>query len=121
VYPRVLTRTTALTTPLKPLEAMAMGKAVVASDLAAMRELVHDGTTGMLFHAGSVEDLAARCGELFGNPAKRHALGTQAAEWVRRERDWAVVIPRYRDIYETARRRPAGSPSAAPAPGATLR
>jgi PEP-CTERM/exosortase A-associated glycosyltransferase len=108
VYPRIPTRTTALTTPLKPLEAMAMGKAVLASDLPAMREVVLDGLTGVLFQAGDVIDLAARCVNLLADRARRETLGAHAAEWVRRERDWPAVIRRYIDIYETAGRHPAG-------------
>ena len=121
VYPRVATKTTALTTPLKPLEAMAMGKAVVASDLAAIRELVHDKTTGRLFQAGNVEDLAARCAELLADRSARRALGAEAAAWVRRERDWSVVAPRYLRVYDTARLNQAGRPPAAVAAGAGRR
>src|SRR5262249_38105007 len=37
-----------IVTPLKPLEAMSMGKPVVLTDLAALREMVEDGVTGLL-------------------------------------------------------------------------
>ena len=42
-------RLTDLVTPLKPLEAMAQGKLVAASDVGGHRELIADGVTGTLF------------------------------------------------------------------------
>ncbi|MEP7339241.1 MAG: glycosyltransferase, partial [Acidobacteriota bacterium] len=51
VYPRKRSRLTELTTPLKPLEAMAMEKAVVGSDVAGIRELFDGGNVGYLVEA----------------------------------------------------------------------
>ncbi|MEG1117521.1 MAG: glycosyltransferase, exosortase A system-associated, partial [Janthinobacterium sp.] len=58
VYPRLPMRLTELVTPLKPLEAMAQGRLVVASDVGGHRELVEHGKTGMLFRAGDAGALA---------------------------------------------------------------
>src|SRR5262249_35233772 len=49
VCPRRRMRLTELVTPLKPLEAMAMGKPVLASDVGGLKELVSHETTGLLF------------------------------------------------------------------------
>jgi glycosyltransferase involved in cell wall biosynthesis len=100
VYPRIHTLTTALTTPLKPLEAMAMGKAVAASDLPALRELVIPEQTGILFKAGNVTDLSAACVRLLSDPQLRTRLGEQAQSWTRRERNWPDLICRYLNVYE---------------------
>ena len=100
-YPRRLTRTTALTTPLKPLEAMSMARAVVVSDVPPMKELVQDRSTGLLFKSGDYQDLAARCLELLSNPMLRSELGNTARDWVVRERHWPVLINGYRAIYES--------------------
>ena len=51
-YPRHRMRLTELVTPLKPLEAMAQGRMLVASDVGGHRELIRDGETGVLFPAG---------------------------------------------------------------------
>ena len=75
VYPRILTRTTALTTPLKPLEAMAMGKPVAASDLPPMRELVRDRETGLTFPAGDEAAVAQACIALLEDAPLRARLG----------------------------------------------
>jgi glycogen synthase len=99
VCPRLLTRTTALTTPLKPLEAMAMGRALVISDVPGMRELVREGETGVTFPAGDVDGLAATCLRLLADPALRRALGQRAHAWVVEHRQWPTLVGRYHDIY----------------------
>ena len=100
VYPRRWTLTTALTTPLKPLEGMAMGKPVIASDVPAMRELITDGVTGLLFKAGDHVHLAARCCELLSDPALMRRLGNAGRETVCRERQWSSLVAQYLPIYQ---------------------
>jgi PEP-CTERM/exosortase A-associated glycosyltransferase len=104
VYPRILTRTTALTTPLKPLEAMAMARPVMVSDVGAMLELVKHGETGLVFKAGDSSDLARGAAEILGDPARQRAMGEAARNWVVSERQWPVLIKRYGPIYEAALR-----------------
>jgi len=99
-YPRLLTRTTALTTPLKPLEAMAMGRAVLSSDVPAMRELVRDGETGVTFPAGQQEGLARACVRLLEDAVLRRALGERARAWTVGYRRWATLVGRYHGIYD---------------------
>jgi glycosyltransferase involved in cell wall biosynthesis len=103
VYPRILTRTTALTTPLKPLEAMAMSCAVIASDVPAMKELIDDGQTGLLFQAGDASALATRCISLLQNATERQRLGDAGRRWVVEQRDWNTLVARYQNIYQHAR------------------
>jgi PEP-CTERM/exosortase A-associated glycosyltransferase len=102
VYPRILTRTTALTTPLKPLEAMAMGKAVMVSDVPAMQELVQPGVTGLMFRAGDVMDLASQCTSTLQSSQQREQLGRKARAWILTERQWPILVGRYREIYTAA-------------------
>jgi PEP-CTERM/exosortase A-associated glycosyltransferase len=102
VYPRIPTRTTSLTTPLKPLEAMAMGKAVAVSDLPPMQELVRDGETGLTFNAGDDGALALACTRLLGEPGLRERLGRAARECVVAERQWPALVRRYRVPYDQA-------------------
>jgi PEP-CTERM/exosortase A-associated glycosyltransferase len=115
VYPRLLTRTTALTTPLKPLEAMAMARPVLASDVPAMRELVRPGETGSLFRAGESESLAAQAIAALGNPEWQRVLADRARAWVERERRWPDLVRRYHRIYEDAFVRAGGRVARAPA------
>jgi glycosyltransferase involved in cell wall biosynthesis len=119
-YPRRLTRTTALTTPLKPLEPMAMAIPVIASDIPPMRELVEDGQTGLLFRAGDVEDLAAKCVQLLKDPVLQRRLGTNARAWVLRKRRWEMLVSGYQNVYESVGR-PAGVGSSIPIAEARVR
>jgi PEP-CTERM/exosortase A-associated glycosyltransferase len=99
VYPRRLTETTRLTTPLKPLEAMALAKAVVVSDVPALMELVQPGITGQTFRAADASDLAARCLALLSDVEQRRALGAAARDWVLRERPWQRSLSAYPRAY----------------------
>lgn len=89
-----------MVSPLKPFEAMAMGKVVVASDVAALAEIVDDGTTGLLFRKGDTASLAATLGRLLDHPGLIRTLGDQARDWVVRERDWARIGERISEVYE---------------------
>jgi PEP-CTERM/exosortase A-associated glycosyltransferase len=100
VYPRLWTSTTALTTPLKPLEAMAAGCAVLASDVPAMREIVRDGETGLLCRAGDPSDLAEHAVRLLHDPTLRATLGARGRAYVLAEREWSRVTAPYRELYE---------------------
>ena len=105
-YPRRLTLTTALTTPLKPLEGMAMAKPVIGSDVPAMCELVSDGVTGLVFKAGDVRDLARKCIELLSDPDLQKRLGAAGRDWVVRERQWPSLVAKYSQVYSPLLERP---------------
>lgn len=110
VYPRLPMRLTELVTPLKPLEAMAQGRLVVASDVGGHRELVDHGKTGMLFRAGDAEALAQAVLHLLLAPASCAALRRQARAFVETERSWSASVGRYAPVYArlAAARRVAG-------------
>lgn len=102
VFPRISTRLTEMVTPLKPLEAMAMKKAVVASDVGGHRELIRHGETGMLFRAGDVNALVAQLNVVLDCIELRVALEQRAFSWVRQERTWETTIRPYLDVYMQA-------------------
>ncbi len=100
VYPRHSMLLTDLVTPLKPLEAMAQGRVLVASDVGGHRELVRDGVTGLLFRAGDVDALRRRVLDMLAlDTAGRQALRTAGRAFVENERTWANSVARYRDVY----------------------
>lgn len=102
-FPRVSRRLTDLVTPLKPLEAMAMGKLVVASDVGGHRELIRDGDNGHLFAAGQVDALAhCLIDVLRGEGAQHAAMLAKARAYVEGERNWQVSVARYRAVYVAA-------------------
>ena len=100
VYPRLPMRLTELVTPLKPLEAMAQGRLVVASDVGGHRELIEDGRTGVLFKAGDPASLSERVLHLLRHVETWPALRQQARRYVERERNWAASVNRYAGIYQ---------------------
>lgn len=100
VYPRRRMRLTELVTPLKPLEAMAQHKAIIASDVGGHRELMRDGETGYLFPAGSPEALVTRLQTVIANPADRVRVAANGRRFVENERSWKVVVDRYATIYD---------------------
>ncbi len=99
VYPRIRSRLTDLTTPLKPLEAMAMGRAVVGSDLGGLRELFDGGRAGLLVPPDDPRELAAALDRLLDSPEERLALGARARSFVERERRWETIVAGYEGIY----------------------
>jgi glycosyltransferase involved in cell wall biosynthesis len=74
--------------PLKVVEWMAAGKAVVAPDYPPLRELIDNGVHGLLFPPGDFEAAAACLVSLIDDPARRAALGRAAAEKAHRELSW---------------------------------
>jgi PEP-CTERM/exosortase A-associated glycosyltransferase len=101
VYPRLRNRTTELTTPLKPLEALAMRKAVLGSNVGGVSEVLGDGKVGATFEAGSSEDLARAMVTLLTDVAERERLAVEGYEYARRERAWDSLVLKYRDLYST--------------------
>lgn len=99
VYPRVSTRTTNLTTPLKPLEAMATGKAVLLSDLPPMRELVEPGVSGFICRAGSAEALAEACVAALADRCRLSAVADAGRARVEKHRQWSDLVARYGQLY----------------------
>jgi len=87
-FPRKAQLVTELVSPLKPLEAMGMSKAVIVSSVRAMAEMVQDGETGLIFQKGNVEDLADKLASLVQGPDLRAKLGQNARDWVARKRTW---------------------------------
>jgi glycogen(starch) synthase len=98
-YPRKAMRLTELVTPLKPLEAMAQRKLVVASNVGGHRELIEDGVTGTLFPAGDPPGLAEALDNLFANRALWDQRRDLARRFVERDRNWSSNISRYMPAY----------------------
>lgn len=100
VYPRHPMRLTELVTPLKPLEAMAMGRIVVASDVGGHRELIADGQTGHLFPAGDADALAGRLRSVLAQRGEWHAMRECARRYVEDQRSWKRSVAGYEALYE---------------------
>ncbi len=101
-FPRLPLPVCEMVSPLKPFEAMAMGKAVVASDVAALAEIVTPELNGLLHAKGSMESLLEQLTRLLDDPELRQRLGAQSRDWVVAERDWSrlavTIADAYRDL-----------------------
>jgi len=100
VYPRHSMRLTELVTPLKPLEAMAQGRILVASDVGGHQELIRDGETGLLFKAGSAGALSQAVLRLLAQPELWPQLRAQGRRFVEQERNWAASVANYPAVYQ---------------------
>lgn len=99
VYPRLPMRLTELVTPLKPLEAMAQGKLVVASDVGGHKELIRPGENGYLFKAGSAQNLADTLIDTLNDRESWGSLRNAGRKYVEDERNWRNSISRYQSVY----------------------
>lgn len=98
-YPRHSMRLTELVTPLKPLEAMAQGRVLVASDVGGHKELIRHGETGMLFKAGSKDALAQAVTSLLATRDRWTDLREAGRRFVENERNWTASVAHYREVY----------------------
>jgi len=101
VYPRLPMRLTELVTPLKPLEAMAQGKLVVASDVGGHKELIKSGVNGELFRAGDVASLMETIDALFVNTNSWDEMKNTGRLYVEDERNWQTSVGNYKSVYES--------------------
>ena len=78
--------------PLKLFEYMAAGRAIVASDIGQISELVVDGETALLVKPGDAAELAEKVRRLRANPQLQHALGERAQQeaFARHGWEWRV-------------------------------
>jgi glycosyltransferase involved in cell wall biosynthesis len=86
---------------LAALEGLACGRPVIVSDRGGLPEVV--GSAGLVVPAGDVEALAAALAELLGDPARRLALGEQAAARARESFAWGPIAERYLALMRCAR------------------
>lgn len=86
------------------LEAMAAGAPVLASDLAAFRQVLDGGRLGELFDPGNSDALAARASDLLGSPDERDKLREAGRVAVLRY-DWGALVGELVAVYELVARR----------------
>ena len=99
VVPRLDTEVCRTVTPLKPIEAMALGRPVVASDLPALAEVVVQPGSGLVAPAGDPHGLATELRRLAGDADLVARLGAGGQRFAR-TRTWAAQAKTYRAIYE---------------------
>lgn len=99
IYPRLPMPLTDLVTPLKPLEAMAAGRIVVASDVGGHRELINDVETGFLFKAGYLVALIERLNDVLASREQWPQIRANGRQMVA-ARSWHAVTKAYGPMFE---------------------
>lgn len=74
--------------PTKLFEYMAMGKAIVASNLDQLSEVLEHGRTACLVEPGNTQELAAAIHRVASDPVLRQRLGQQARKVVVERHTW---------------------------------
>jgi glycosyltransferase involved in cell wall biosynthesis len=80
------------------IEAMAAGVPVVGTNVMGIRDVIHDGETGLLVGADDEPGLAAAIDRIVGERELRNQLIASAARYVREHYTWAQVLPKYREL-----------------------
>ena len=91
-FPRKPQPVTEMVSPMKPLEAAAMKKAIVVSSVRALTDMITDGENGLVFEKGNIGDLASKLLQLVENNDYRNKLGENARFWVEKERTWDQTV-----------------------------
>jgi glycosyltransferase involved in cell wall biosynthesis len=81
--------------PNSLLEAMACGLPVIASHIGGVTDIVQDGTNGLLFETGDVNQLRALLERFIGARDEAAALGVAAVATVRQRFTWDTIADRY--------------------------
>ena len=87
--------------PLSVMEASALSRPVIGSDIGGIPELIRPGETGFVFQSGNVESLAERLAEVQRLPeASLRSMGRAGREWMRSEFSPAHYRERMSALYE---------------------
>ena len=84
------------------LEAMAVGKPVVATNVGGNKELIEEGETGFMVPVGDHEKLAEAVIGLLRNPVLARAVGQRAKERTICRFSLEGMVTRYESLYEAA-------------------
>ncbi|CAG4911818.1 glycosyltransferase family 4 protein [Paraburkholderia gardini] len=88
--------------PRTLMEASAMGRPIVATDVPGCREVVADGVNGLLCEVKSAESLTAKLAQMLDMSGdERRAMGERGRQKVASEFDERAVVERYKDLLHT--------------------
>lgn len=88
--------------PMVIVEAMMRGKAIIASRIGGIPEIVEDGETGLLFEPGNADDLAQKIRYLWDRPDLCTRMGKTGREKALREYSLKKYYERLMGAYERA-------------------
>ncbi len=86
--------------PLAVVEAMAMGRPVIASSVGGLPEVVVEGETGLLVEPGDSHRLAQQIGSLLQKPSELRRMGANGRQRAMRHFTLERAISQLQDLYE---------------------
>ncbi len=95
-FPRRSLPVTEMVSPLKPFEAMAMDKIVIASSVSALGEMIETGVNGFVFRKDDVEDLT----EVLATALSGNARPSGPRTWVSAHRSWYELTGAVDKLYK---------------------
>lgn len=99
-FPRKSLTVCELVSPLKPFEAMALSKCIIASDVQAIKEFIIEGENGLLFEKGNIASLKDGLSKLLTDQKLRQHLATSAKAWVSEQRTWKRTGLVFKSAYD---------------------
>jgi glycosyltransferase involved in cell wall biosynthesis len=81
------------------MEAMALGKPVIGTDIPGNRELIKHGETGLIVPVRNPEAIAAAMGELLGDQARYQSISRSAKDFIEANHSAARAVKRYEELY----------------------
>ena len=90
--------------PLTILEAMAAGKAIVATDVGGIPEVIDDGVDGTIIPSDDFHALTEAILELLHDEKKRHDIGIKARMKFEEKFTIQTMVKRYEELYEGKRK-----------------
>jgi len=88
--------------PLTVMEAMAMEKAVVATDVGGTSDLIRNGENGFLVPPGDVESLATAIRTLALDDRLRQRMGFAGRNIIVKDFNWDGIVRKVEKVYEEA-------------------
>jgi glycosyltransferase involved in cell wall biosynthesis len=87
-------------TPISLIEAGAAGRAVVATRVGGVADVIQDGRTGLLVAPRDPDASAAAIEGLLGDVGRREEMGTRAREYVRERFSAEALVDHLADLYD---------------------
>ncbi|MGM8871251.1 glycosyltransferase family 4 protein [Psychrobacter sp. 2Y5] len=97
-FPRKPQPVTEMVSPMKPLEAAAMKKAIVVSSVRALTDMITDSVNGLVFEKGNIESLSEKLYQLIIDDNLRLKLGENARKWVETDRTWEKTVSKLLEV-----------------------
>ena len=103
VVPVPVMKQTMWLSPMKLFEYMASGKAVVASAMGQIANVVKDNENGLLVPAGDADAMASAINKLISDPELRLRLGQRARETAVKNHSWEQYFSQLETVFESVK------------------